>query len=179
MGEVKEINIKSAYHYFEDRINIKDFHSNLLNIEKKSHKDIDIYYIGYIIVKKFSDYENIRSVNPLYLIINSAIGYFKEKNSENYLIIDSTDKYEDVFSGIKSEVETLNQGKELFYERNYAKIRINTDDNLLLNKPLKFRTLTIIIGCLLQKDEKLYSQISLDKCLYEIVLKMLEYGKRN
>ena len=154
MGEVKEINIKSAYHYFEDMINIKDFHSNLLNIEKKSHKDIDIYYIGYIIVKKFSDYENIRSVNPLYLIINSATGYFKEKNDENYLIIDSTDKYEDVFSGIKSEVETLNQGKKLFYENFFAKIRINTDDNLLLNKPLKFPTLTIIIGCVLQKDEK-------------------------
>ena len=45
-------------------VNIKDFHSNLLNIEKKSHKDIDIYYIGYIMIKKFDDYENICSVNP-------------------------------------------------------------------------------------------------------------------
>ena len=41
-------------------VNIEDFHSNLLNIEKKSHKDIDIYYIGYIMIKKFDDYENIR-----------------------------------------------------------------------------------------------------------------------
>ena len=46
MKEVKKIKIKSAYHYFEDMVNIKDFHSNLLNIEKKSHKDIDIYYTG-------------------------------------------------------------------------------------------------------------------------------------
>ena len=51
MKEVKEINIKSAYHYFKDIVNIKDFHSNLLNIEKKSHKDIDISYIGYIMIK--------------------------------------------------------------------------------------------------------------------------------
>ena len=149
MGEVK---IKSAYHYFEDMVNIKDFHSNLLNIEKKSHKDIDIYYIGYIMIKKFSDYENIHSVSPLYLIIHSATGYFKEKNGEKYLIIDSTEKYEEVFSGIRSEIKTLNGGKELFYEKNYARIGINTDDDLPLNKPLKFPTLTIIIRCVLQKN---------------------------
>ena len=56
MKKFKEISIKSAYHYFEDMVNIKDFHSNLLNIEKKSHKDIDIYDIGYIMIKKFDDY---------------------------------------------------------------------------------------------------------------------------
>ena len=43
---MREVKIKSSYHCFEDMVNIKDFHSNLLNIEKKSHKDIDIYYIG-------------------------------------------------------------------------------------------------------------------------------------
>ena len=52
----------------------------------------------------------------MYLIINCATGYFKEKNGEKYLIIDSTDKYEEVSSGIKSEIETLNGGKELFYK---------------------------------------------------------------
>ena len=117
MGEVKELNIKSAYHYFEDMVNIKDFHSNLLEINKKSYKDINIYYIGYIMIKKFSDCENIHSVNPLYLIIHSATGHFKEKYGEKYLIIDSTEKYEEVFSGIISEIKTLNGGKELFYEK--------------------------------------------------------------
>ena len=64
-------------------IDIKNFHSNsnLLKIDK-SHKDIDIYYICYITIKTFSDCENIHSVNPLYLIIHSATGHFKEKNSE-------------------------------------------------------------------------------------------------
>ena len=60
---------------------IKNFLSNLLKIDNKSHKDIDIYYIG-CITTKFSDYENIHSVNPLYLKIHSATGYFKEKNNE-------------------------------------------------------------------------------------------------
>ena len=82
MGQVKEIKIKSAYYFFGDMVNIEDFHSNLLEIEKKSHKNIDIYYIGYVTIKKFSDNENINNVNPLYLIIHSATGYFKEKNGE-------------------------------------------------------------------------------------------------
>ena len=53
MGEIKELNIKNrTYYYFNDIINIKDFHSNLLRIDKKRYKDIDIYYIGYMTVKK-------------------------------------------------------------------------------------------------------------------------------
>ena len=78
-------------------IDTRHFHSNLLKIDKKSHKDIDICYIGYIMIKKFGNCENINSVNLLYLIIHSATGYFKEKNGEKYLIIDSTEKYEEVF----------------------------------------------------------------------------------
>ena len=51
MTEVKKINIKSAYHHHvKDMVNIEDFYSNLLNIKKKSYKDFDIYYIGYIMI---------------------------------------------------------------------------------------------------------------------------------
>ena len=62
-------------------INIKNFHSNLLKIGKKSNKDIDIYYLGYITIKKFGDCENIHSVNPLYLIIHCATGHFNRKRA--------------------------------------------------------------------------------------------------
>ena len=78
-------------------INIKDFHSNLLKVDKKSYKGIDIYYIGYITIKKFGYCENIRSVNPLYLIIHSAKDILREKNDKKNLILDLTDKYEEVF----------------------------------------------------------------------------------
>ena len=113
-------------------------------------------------IKKFGDCENIHSVNRLYLIIHYAIGHFKEKNDEKYLIIDSTDKYKEVLSGIRSEIKLLNGGEELFYKKNYAKTGTNTDDDLPLNKPLKFPMLTIIIRCILQEGEKLYPQIYLD-----------------
>ena len=84
MGETKELNIKNWNYYFlDDIIDIGNFHSNLLKIGKKPYKDIDIYYIGYITIKTFGDCENIRSVNPLYLTIHSATGYFKEKMVKN------------------------------------------------------------------------------------------------
>ena len=97
-------------------IDISNFHSNLLKIDNKSYKDIGIYYIGYVTIRKFSDYGNISGVNPLYLIIHSATGYFKEKNGEKYLILDLIEKYEEVFSEIKSEIETIDSGEKLFYE---------------------------------------------------------------
>ena len=149
-------------------VNIEDFHSSLLEINKKSHKNIDIYYIGYVTIKKFSDCENIHSLNPLYLMIHSATGYFKEKNGEKYLIIDSTEKHEEVFSGIRSKIKILSSGKEMFYEKNYARIGVNTDDDLPLNEPLKFPTLTTIIRCVFQEGDKLYPQIYLDECLYKL-----------
>ena len=98
-------------------VNIEDFHSNLLKIEKKLQRDIDIYYIGYLVIKEIDEYENTHSVNQLCLIIHSAAWYFKEKNGEKHLIIDSTEKYEEIFCEIRSEIEMLNSGKELYYEK--------------------------------------------------------------
>ena len=167
MGQDKEVNIENeTYYFFDDIINIRNFESNLLKIDKKPYKDIDIYYMGYITNKKFGDREHIHSVNPLYLIIYSATGHFVEKHSEKYLIINSTKKYEEVFSEIRWEIKTINGGKEMPYGKNYAKIRFDTDDNLLLNKLLKFPTLIIIIRCVFQEGKKLCPQVYLDECLY-------------
>ena len=169
MEKVKELNIKNqTYYYFNDIIDIKDFQSNLLKIDKKQYKDTDLYYIGYIVIKKFGDCDNIHSVNPLYLLIYSAAGYFTEKNGEKYLVIDSTEKYEEVFSGIKKEIKTISGGKELIDEKDYAEIRVNTDDDVPLNKQLKYPTLTIITRCIFQKGNKLDPQIYLDECLYQL-----------
>ena len=103
----------------------------------------------------------------MYLIFHSATGHFIEKHGEKYLILDSTEKYEQVCSGIKSKIETIN-GKKLFCEKNYAKIEANTDDNVPLNKKLKFPTLTIFIRCVFQNSKKSYPQTYLNECLYEI-----------
>ena len=170
MRKVKELNIKNrTYYCLDDVINIEKFEPNLFKIDKKPYKDFNIYNIGYITIKKFGNCENIHSANPLYLIIYSATGYFKEKHCEKYLILDWKEKYEEVFSGIKSELGTINSGEKMHYEKNYAKIRVNTDDDVSLNKQLKFPSLTIIIRCIFQKGEELDPLIYLDECLYEPV----------
>ena len=89
MGGVKEIEIKDQTDYFyNDMISLKNFESNLLKIDKKKYKGINIYYIGYIKILKIDDCENIYSVNPLYLLVNYASRYIEGKNGNKYLIFD-------------------------------------------------------------------------------------------
>ena len=84
MEEIKQINIKNrTYQFYNDIIDLKIFDARLLKIDKKSYKNIDIYYIGYITIKKIDDYESIYSVNPLYLRIDHANGYIEEKMEIN------------------------------------------------------------------------------------------------
>ena len=92
MGTVKQIDIKNRTYYFYNDINLENFKSKLLKIDKKSYKDIGIYSIGYITIKKIDDCKNIYSVNPLYLRINHASGYIEEKGINKYLVFDSTDE---------------------------------------------------------------------------------------
>ena len=85
--------IKNQTYYFQnDIIDLKDFEPNLLKIDKKSHKNIDNYYIGYVTIKKIDDYESIYSVNPLHLGINHASGYIDKQIGNKYFIFDSVDE---------------------------------------------------------------------------------------
>ena len=173
MGKVKQIDIKNqTYYFYNDMINIKNFDPILLKIDKKSYKNIGIYNIGYITIKKIDDYENIYSVNPLHLRIDHANGYIEEKNGNKYLIFDSVDenkevlkKYTDVWNGIKNKIkEVRDSGCD--YEKDYMKIKFNSEDNLPLNKSLKFHAMTIIIRCVFSEGGK--PQLFLDDALYEL-----------
>ena len=80
MGEIKQISIKTRiYCFYNDIIDLKNFDAMLLRIDKKSYKNIDIYYIGYITIKKIDNYDSIYSVNPLYLHNDQASGYTEEE----------------------------------------------------------------------------------------------------
>ena len=93
MGEIKQINIKNrTYYFYNDIIDLKDFDAKLLKIDKKSYKNIDIYYIGYSIIRKIDDYGSVYTVNSLYLNIDHASGYIEETNGNKYLIFASVDK---------------------------------------------------------------------------------------
>ena len=78
MGSTKEINIKNrTYYFYNDIIDIKTFDSNMLKLDKKLYKDLDIYNIGYVTIKRIGDCYDVNSVNPLYLCINNASGYIE------------------------------------------------------------------------------------------------------
>ena len=113
-------------------------------------------------------------MNPLYSIIAHANGYIEEKGVNKYFIFDSTDenkellkKYNDVWNGIKNKIEEVSSG-ECDYEKDYMKIKFDSDDDLPLNKPLKFHMMTTTIRPVFEKDSKLYSQVFLDDALYEL-----------
>ena len=99
--------------------------------------------------------------------INSATGYFKEKNDEKYLVLDSTKEYESVWSEIRSEIKRINGGEKVFYEKDYCKVGINTEDDLPLKESLKFLTLIVNINLVHGVDNKLCPQIYLDEYFHE------------
>ena len=139
-------------------ISLKNFEPNLLKIGKKSYRNIGIYNVGYIV----------------YLKVNHANRYIEEKIENKYLIFDATDEnkellkiYAGVWNGIKNKINAKNSS-ECNYEKDYMKIKFNSDDDLPLNKPLKFHMMTIIIRSVFEEDGKLYPQVFLDDTLYEL-----------
>ena len=112
---------------------------------------------------------NVNSVNPLYLMINRIDGFIEEKHGDKYLNIASTDRnsevlkrYAKIWSGIKDFIEKINNNKLGEYDKDYMKIKFNSDDDIPLNKQLNFPTMTVIIGNIFEKDGKHYPQILLN-----------------
>ena len=99
MGKIKEINIKNRiYYFYNDIIDIETFDSNMLKLDKKSYKNLDIYNIGYVTIKKIGYGYDINSVNPLYLRIDNANVYIEEINEDKYLVFDDTDENKELLN---------------------------------------------------------------------------------
>ena len=163
MGTVKQINIKNwTYYFYNDITDLKNFDVGLLKVDKNSYKNIGIYNTGYITIKKINDCESIYSVNPLYLRVDHAIGYNEEKGVNKYLNFDSSDenkellkKYNDVWNRIRDKIKEISSD-ECDYEKDYMKIKFDSDDDLLFNKPLKFHLMIITIKSVFEENGKLY-----------------------
>ena len=168
------MNIKNrTYYFYNDLIKLFDFDPNMLKLDKKTFKGMNIYYIGYVTKK---EEHKTNSVNPLYLLIYKIDGFIEEKGGKKYLNIAFTDnndevlrKYKKVLGGIKSCIEKTNNNKSAEYEKDYMKIEFNSDDKLPLNKQLKFLSVAIVIRSVFEDDGKYYPQASfIDDCLYEL-----------
>ena len=110
------------------------------------------------------------------MLVNPASGYIEENNENKYIIFDDSvnenkellNKHTDVWDEIKNKIKAINDSEENDYRKDYMKIKFNSDDDLPLNKPLKFQTLTIIIISVSEEGGKLYTQVFLDDALYEL-----------
>ena len=117
---------------------------------------------------------DILSATPLGAALLNAFP-LKEKNGSKYLVFDSTDenkeifkKYPELWDRIKNEIESISGGKKGKHGKDFMKIKFNTNDNLLLNKPLNLCLLTIIVRSIFEEDGKFYPQLYLGDCLYEL-----------
>ena len=108
-------------------------------------------------------------------MIGKVIWHIQENNGNKYLVFDSVDenkkvlkKYTELWGGIKNKTEIINGGKTSEYGKDFMKIKFDSDDDLPLNKPLKFPTMTIVVRSVFEDKGKYYPQIYLDECLYDL-----------
>ena len=114
---VKDINIKNrTYYFFNDIIYIENFDANNIRIDEKSYKNIFIYYIGYVTIKKDL---KLYIVNPLYFIFEQVNGYFEEINGNKYLMLapineskEKIKKYEELWIKIRDLNRTMTKSSD-------------------------------------------------------------------
>ena len=162
---IESLKIKNqSYYYLNDIIFINDFDIKYFKIDKReSRVGIEIYYIGYVLYKL--EYAT-NSVRPLYLGVKSLLGSVEKINGsdDRYLVIDkSNTEVINVFNAIRKYIEDKIISNKI---DGFDKIRFSSDIDLPLGTLIEFKMLAIIIRCIITKNDKYYSEIYLDECLY-------------
>ena len=165
---IKSLRIKNqSYYYWYDMIFIDDFNIKFFKITKReSRAGIDIYYIGYVVNKLKYD---ITSVKPLYLNVESLLGSVEKIDGSNdrYLVIDKSNiKVINIFNTLREYIEN-----KVILDKidGFYKIRFSSDIELPLGTLIQFKMLTIIIRCIIKKDDKYNPEIYLDDSMYDKV----------
>ena len=141
---------------FAKTVNILDFNSKRLNIQKEGSGDTCIYYINY-------------NKDPFYLVIDDLKGYFKESNDTKYLTMIFTSKSQKMmYTRIREEIKkVINEVDEFSnYDKNYDVISFDTDDILSLHSMINIYSIAIIIKSVFKHNKKFYPQIYLTNCMY-------------
>ena len=125
--------------------------------------------------------DDINGINPLYLIVKHLLGRIEkiEGSSNRYLVVDENNKeainvFNKLWKFIEDEINRLIKSNDKITFGNadnkiseYKKLRISSNIDLPLDTLIEFHMLTIFINCVIEKDNKYYSEIYLDECLYE------------
>ena len=173
-GKVKDIDVKSQTYYFLNNIiNIKNFGANNIKIDEKSCKYILIYYIRYVRIKD-SKYVISYSINPLHHLFSKVNEYFEEINENEYLTLVPTNenkekikKFEELWIKTRDLIRSMTKDSD-DYEEKYMKIKLNSDEELPLNKTIEIPIMTIVVRGIFYENDKNYPQVLLDESLYKI-----------
>ena len=154
---VRQLNIKNkTYYFYNDLINALNFEPVNLNLDKKTWKVIDIYYVAYVDKNKPEDWR-VKSVNPLYLMINKVFRSVGEENGIKYFKIEKNhcnpvlNKWNLVFDSIKNNIKEITN-EEVNFKNDFNKIKFISDDFLRQDKLIYFPTLTVVIRFIFKKE---------------------------
>ena len=153
-------------------INVLNFEPSSLKLDKKTWKDIDIYYIGYVDKNKPEDWK-VNSVNPSYLMVNKVFYLVEEENGVKYLKIAKNhcdpviNKRNQVSDCIKYHIKKISN-EEVNFNGGFNKIKSISDDSLRLNKLIYFPALAVVIRCIFKKGDLFYPQVYLDNALDQL-----------
>ena len=166
--------MKIVYATFFNGINPKQ-----IQIDEKSYKNILIYYIEYVTVKGVS-YAAINSANPLHVLINKIKRFTEECNGNKYLMLVLTDeskdtlkKYEELWNTVRYLIRSI-AIKLDNYDKNNAKIKLNSGDNLPIKKTLDCYNI-VVVRSVFHVDNKYYQKVFLNEYLNKS--KVLEYDR--
>ena len=150
--------------------NIKNFDPSLLSINQISFKSIEdvIYGVNYITMK------SLDGADSLYLVFENVDAYIEESSEDKYLIFAFTGKnkealenYTELWDEIKDQIEVISGNKRTKYEKDFMKIKFESDDNLPLGKILNIPVCIIAVGSVFQENSNYYPPVHLYECLYE------------
>ena len=165
---IKSFKIKNqSYYYWNDIIFIDNFNIKFVKIAKRESRiGVDIYYLGQVV--NTLEYD-MNSVKPLYLFVKSLLRSVEKTDgsSDRYLVIDKSNiEVINVFNTLREYIED-----KIILDKidSFDKISFSSDIDLPLGTLIQFKILTIIIRCIIKKDDKYYPEIYLDECLYKKV----------
>ena len=150
--------------------NIKNLDTSLISINEVSFAN-DETAMNYEI--EYS--EDCNDAYPLYLVFNDVDVYFSCVDKDKYLTFASTDKNEEVLKNykklwdeVKKEIRTIKGGIEPFeYDKDYMRIRFESDNELPLNKILNIPACIIIVRSVFEDNDKFFPQVHLNNCCLE------------
>ena len=160
---VKQLNFKNTKYFLSnDLIDIRNFDPSLLRLDKIESANANIYSVNYVRKKP------VEHLDPIYLFVKELYGFITQENSYSKyygILVDANEDfltmYEEIWVAIKEEIKKICNGVDGEYDKDYMKIKFDSDDDddLPLNKIMKFRTLIIVIRHVFERNGKYYPQI--------------------